>query len=65
MKKYLSFRNVHLALNFLNFLLFCIALFFPAFSVWLFLALPVALILLVVRSRVVSPLVETFIVFSS
>lgn len=63
-KKYFTFRNVWLLLWFLNLFLFALSFAVPALAFWLLLALPLALILEVVRSKYLNPVVDVFLMFS-
>ena len=62
-EKYFTFRNIWLVLSFANLLLFALGFAFPALTFWVILALPIALILELIKRKMINSLVELFTLF--
>ena len=62
-EKYFTFRNIWLVLSFANLFLFALGFAIPALTFWVILALPIALILELIKRKMINPLVELFMMF--
>lgn len=64
-EKYFTFRNIWLVLSLANLLLFALGFAIPALTFWVIFALPVALILELIKRKKINPFVELFTMFQS
>ena len=64
-EKYFTFRNIWLVLSFVNLLLFALGFAIPVLTFWIVLALPIALILELIKRKEINPLVELFTMFQT
>lgn len=64
-EKYFTFRNIWFVLSFANLLLFALGFAIPALTFWVILAFPIALILELIKRKMINPLVELFTMFQT
>lgn len=64
-EKYFTFRNIWLVLSFANLLLFALGFAIPSLTFWVILALPIALILELIKRKNINPLVELFTLYQT
>ena len=64
-EKYFTFRNIWLVLSFANLLLFALGFAIPVLTFWVILALPIALVLELIKRKSINPLVELFTMFQT